>query len=125
MAVTLRERRRAGFRALWLSAIVFAALVAAVIIYELPDWASLLVFVVAFVLGGRLAAKTFGVLLFTAQEITVRQLAQRPGQPVIAGGVQDPHAVHGRRAGVGFGHNFAAHAAPPAANSTDGSEIAP
>ena len=48
MAVTLKERRRAGFRALWLSVIVFAALVAAVIVYELPDWASLLVFVVAF-----------------------------------------------------------------------------
>lgn len=77
MAADLKSRRRAGRRALWLTLIVFAALVAAVATVQLPDWVILPAFVVGFAFGGRIVAKTFGVLVSAANEVVARASTQQ------------------------------------------------
>ncbi len=77
MAADLKSRRRAGRRALWLTLIVFAALVAAVVTVQLPDWVILPAFVVGFAFGGRIVANTFGVLVSAANEVVARASEQQ------------------------------------------------
>lgn len=122
MAADVKQRKRAARRSLWLSAIVFGALVAAVIAWQLPDWAAPLVFVAGFLLGGYVVARVFAVFVTATAQVAARRRGPAVGPPA---GHPLPNLTSSsrNRRGVGFGHNAAAHAAPPAPDTTDGSEI--
>lgn len=69
MAVDVKKRKRAARRALWLSAIAFGVLVAAVIAWQLPDWSAPLVFVAGFLLGGNTVGRVFAVMVAATAKV--------------------------------------------------------
>lgn len=96
MAADIKQRKRAARRALWLSAIAFGALVAAVIAWQLPDWAAPLVFVAGFVLGGNAIGRVFAVFVAATAAVAAKKVARRRGHGEIPADYNHPAAVQAR-----------------------------
>lgn len=102
MAVDVKKRKRAARLALWLSAIAFGALVAAVIVGQLPDWIAPLVFVAGFLLGGNAVGRIFAVFVAATskvaeKKIAEKKIAQQRGHGEIPADYNHPAAVQARR----------------------------
>lgn len=96
MAVDVKKRKRAARLALWLTAIAFGALVAAVIAGELPDWTAPLVFAAGFLLGGNAVGRIFAVFVAATSKIAEKKIAQQRGHGEIPADYNHPAAIQAR-----------------------------
>ena len=96
MAVDVKKRKRAARLALWLTAIAFGALVAAVIAGQLPDWTAPLVFVAGFLLGGNAVGRIFAVFVAATSKVAEKKIAQQRGHGEIPADYNHPAAIQAR-----------------------------